>query len=259
MRRILTRNLTNRIAGHPIKSISAKAETYSTPPGEVKNTELYRLEPYVSINQDGEQRLDIAAASTSGTTPTTIALAADLVRYQNALRTKMRESHSDNVPLDDYPAVKQFFNAATTEAARRIRQAGESSRSSLDMAAVELCGDWDHPVPEQAPPHVNSGPEPSLESMGFRKTAGYACGANTEYECASDYTRGRDYDGPYGHCDSPRFRDQGHLVNDGKWIQFGEPKPEIGVTSGRTGTGAHTSNGGTTTTEHPEGKKCEIC
>lgn len=52
------------------------------------NAELYRLEPYVSTNLDGEQRLNTDAASASGTSPATIALAIDLVRYQNALRAK---------------------------------------------------------------------------------------------------------------------------------------------------------------------------
>lgn len=108
-----------------------------------------------------------------------------------------------------------------------MRQESGVRRAALDVASVQPCGDWDHPVPAKAPPHVNYGPSPSFESMGFHKTAGYACGANTEYRCATDYTRARDYNGPYGHCDSPRFRDQGQVVSGGKWIQFGEPNPEI--------------------------------
>ncbi|MGH3888637.1 MAG: hypothetical protein ACRDSZ_19095 [Pseudonocardiaceae bacterium] len=191
------------------------------------NAELRRLEPYVSTNLDGGQRLDTVAASASGTSRATLVLAADLVRYQNALRVKIRESHQDKVALDDYPAVREFFTMATAEAVRRMRQEGQVRLSSLDVAAVEPCGDYDHPVPAKAPSRENFGPTPSLESMGFHKTAGYACGADREYKCATDYTRGRDYKGPYGHCRSPLFRDQGQVVSGGKWIQFGEPNPEL--------------------------------
>lgn len=101
----------------------------------------------------------------------------------------------------------------------RTRHSGLSGRSARPVTAARA----------STPVSVVSsfGQRGSLESMGFHKTAGYACGANTEYKCATDYTRPRDYNGPYGHCDSPRFRDQGQVVSGGKRIQFGEPNPEI--------------------------------
>ena len=64
--------------------------------------------------------------------------------------------------------------------------------------------------------------------MGFHHTTAYACGEYGKNCSETDFTRGKDYWGNYGHCDSPIFRDHGYIEGEGQYsIQCGEPNPEI--------------------------------
>jgi len=205
------------------------------------NARLAALEPYVSKDADGRQRLDAARAAAAGTDPYLLALARELVDYQNNLRTQPATRRLAGVtpprlPLTRYPLVQQLFLDADTVAVARadaaFRDPGRTHRAALDVRTVHPCGDTAHPVPDFTPPEVDQGPYPDpaghLQRQGFHHTRGYACGTD-EPTCSRDFTRGRVYVSPYGTCAAPAYRDQAHLRSRPGifWLQLGEPNPEI--------------------------------
>jgi hypothetical protein len=218
------------------------------------DADLRRLEPYVA-GEPGAQRLDAGAARRAGATPDLVALAGELVAYQNRLLaaggtapTGGGDVREARVPLTDYPRVAAFYDTATLAAAadvRRRRAATPSratrgpatpssapSRRRLDAAAVHPCGDYDHPVPSRAPAKVLSRPyrEPAryLRSQGFHHSRGYLCGQSSAERCARDFTRPRGYTSRYGTCARPIFRDQATLQGSSRFrLQLGEPNPEV--------------------------------
>lgn len=104
-----------------------------------------------------------------------------------------------NTPLDKYPNMQAFFVQASQELMDQ-----DISESSESLAAVDPCGDWDHPVPDYTPSRttysgLNDGRQFLLD-VGFHAIAGYACGGDPFVPCEHDFTRERSYNGPYGTC-----------------------------------------------------------
>lgn len=187
------------------------------------NQELRKIETYVHyVVRDGAriQVLDAAAALDVGVEAEIVALAADMISYQNDLVHSGTTARGDRAPKPS-PRLTAFLMLATS----RARVAAEPDVAT----AVDPCGDWTHPVPNYSPAWVGSStpnPEGTLLAWGFHHTASYACGYGN---CStSDFTRPRSYAGPYGTCASPRFRDHGRIWSaTSVAVQYGEPNPEV--------------------------------
>lgn len=188
---------------------------------------LSNLEPYVrDVTDNGIRRqiFDAPAALKNGFSEDTVSLAQEMIDSQNEI-LKAASAGSKNAitaPLDasKYPKLAVFFDMASQQ--HTIKSTG----------TLEPCGNWDHPVPNYKPQETNylcSRCGRELANKGFHSTAGYACGEfSGDLDCwKDDFTRGRGYSGPYGYCDTPRFRDHAHLWTGSYTIQEGEPNPEI--------------------------------
>lgn len=195
------------------------------------NADLQRLEPYVKYittnNGMRVQTFNAKAALKNGFSSEVVALAGEIVDYQNSLAKAGSLSKTGDVSDLQVPVQKGSRLAELFVAATNYDPANSSSPAPL--ASVNPCGDWSHPVPNSTPSwssYTSSKPETTLLSWGFHHTASYACGYGN---CStSDFTRGRSYTGSYGTCSSPRFRDQGRITGSTAFkIQYGEPNPEI--------------------------------
>lgn len=188
----------------------------------------------------GAQRLDSPEARKAGLDQYLVKLAGEIVAAQNEMvQTATRDPLAATRPLDSskYPEIAALHRAASTEL--KSRTAGESSVAAARAGELSLaaagheCGDYEHPLPYYAPARNNievyNVRNHLTSNVRFHQTQGYACGAST-YNCADDYTRGRDYysNQGTGYCSSPRFRDQAVVTGySTAWIQYGEPNPEI--------------------------------
>lgn len=196
---------------------------------ETITTEFRRLDPFVSSG-DGKQVLDIEEAKKAGFSDTILALAGEVIDYQNEVREIAQQGEKADVrqidiPVTGYPLLTEFEAMLS-----RYQPVDQGATRAPDTHA---CGTYAHPVPNYTPPRPPMGWYPNahntLLSWGFHQTAGYACGGDPFVPCERDYTRGRGYSSQYGYCDSPRFRDHGtrDAANHDIWIQYGEPNPEI--------------------------------
>jgi len=214
-------------AANPFNSSSLlELEGYTV---EEITIEFRRLAPFVSY--EGEyQILDSIAARKAGIPDIIIALAQQVIAYQNHMRAISKAQNIDDItqidiPLNEYPLLAEF------EAMLMNYKPKEGE--DLLAPSTHPCGTYAHPVPNYSPPRFNLGwyenAHLTLLNWGFHRTAGYACGGDPFVPCDRDYTRGRGYWGPYGYCSAPRFRDQGtrDSANHNIWIQYGEPNPEI--------------------------------
>jgi len=204
-----------------------KEEGYTV---ETITAEFRRMDPFVSYDKEGYQRLDVVRAQQAGIPDVIIGLAQEVIEYQNRMREVARARHAKDVravdlPLEGYPLLSEF------DAMLRKYQ----PRQGVEPLAPDThpCGTYSHPVPNYTPPRPYIGwytnAHSTLLSWGFHQTAGYACGGDPFVPCERDYTRGRGYWSAYGYCSSPRFRDQGtrDQANHNIWVQYGEPNPEI--------------------------------
>lgn len=195
---------------------------------EMITVEFRRLDPFVYSEGD-RQILDSVGAHAAGIPDVIVALAQQVIEYQNRMRELSRAQSKDitalSLPLTEYPLLAQFEAML-----QNFKPSAEIEPLAPD---IHPCGTYSHPVPNYTPPRPYIGwytnAHNTLLSWGFHQTAGYACGQDPFVPCERDYTRGRGYSGPYGYCDSPRFRDQGTRdpANQDVWIQYGEPNPEV--------------------------------
>ena len=196
---------------------------------ETITVEFRKLDSFVSYREN-RQVLDFAGARAAGTPESIIALAQQVIEYQNRMRTKAEEQSIEsvadmNIPLTYLPLLIEFKGM--------LQNYIPSTEIVPSAPDTHPCGTYSHPVPNYTPARQYLGwyndAHNTLLSWGFHQTAGYACGQDPFIPCDRDYTRGRGYSGPYGYCESPRFRDQGtrDTGNHEIWIQYGEPNPEI--------------------------------
>ena len=204
-----------------------------------KAESLELIESFISYNEAGGYRtqiLDDNAAKESGLSQEVVDLASEFVTFQNALMLRAFQSgNSDasqaNVPLNDFPKVRDFFRDSTQNARMVLSNSSSKSGSPfgvgkvLAIAQPHPCGNFAYPVPNFTPTRYyffNNNGESYFFSNGFHRTAAYATDIYPD-----DYTRDRGYQGPYGYCSSPRFRDQGQDFGSSYTRQNGEPNPEI--------------------------------
>lgn len=197
--------------------------------------QLSKLEPYIQYvsREDKFQVFDAEAALEDGFSKEVVLLAQEMVAYQNELAKAAASKGVEditqlNVTTEEYPRLTKFFQLASQQVEAR-KAPGAVSPMQQNCPA---CGNWDCPVPDYSPPrygYSSSDPEQTLLNWGFHHTANYACGGGySPGSCAEDYTRGRDYYGPYGHCSGIRFRDHGRVTGSTSFnIQYGEPNPEV--------------------------------
>lgn len=189
------------------------------------------------------QVLDMNGARNAGIPSDIVILASKIVSYQNEMVSRSHKYHTtgtvqDKVSVDDYPKVVEFFNLATK--VKQNRSKVQSSRSgSIRLGPIVIggiskvfaddehpCGNYDYPVPDYSPArhYFDGDGETFFDNAGYHETARYAGG---NYE-GTDYTKGRSYNGDYGTCSSPRFRDHGLVHSSDRYsIQYGEPNPEV--------------------------------
>lgn len=241
MSRLWTVLLSMMLAVLPGVALAAGPQTGDPGDGGLVQ-QLMALEPYVQVSiHEGitVQTLDDESAIEAGFGEAAIRLARQMIDYQNAL---MRAAHNQTdassvvVAVEDFPEVKAFFDLMNSRATPVVPPASTSgdagnafAQAEPEAIVVNACGDWDHPVPSSTPMryhYSSSSPASTLLNQGFHRTSSYACGFNN---CSNyDFTKGRSYNGPYGTCSSPRFRDQGYITGSTQyWKQFGEPNPEI--------------------------------
>lgn len=140
---------------------------------------------------------------------------------------------SDMATASERPATPDDLRrgaAPTSPAPETTRGMPPVPTPTLSLRMIRPCGERDHPVPDHNPPAEPQGtyddPHAELRRRGFHRTADYACDASA-HGCAGDYTRGRGYDGPHGHCPAPAFRDHARIDGDAITVQYGEPNPEV--------------------------------
>lgn len=175
---------------------------------------LMQLEPYVTTSEENGlwvQALNREQALKEGFPPEVLDLAVEIVSYQNELMQVAHDTADNDISIvkdardliKKYPKMEKFFKEKADKAKNAFP---EDSSGMISIESFEACGDYDHPVPAHQPPKAGTcsmDPVGALISMGFHYTAIYAG------QDGKDYTRGRDYNGPYGYCSTPRFRDQG--------------------------------------------------
>ncbi len=185
----------------------------------VHAADVQYLQRYMVEVGDHVYYFDADRSRQDGVPATDIELMEQLVMFQNVSLTN---SVSLDALAENYPLVARFFRAAGAGAPH--------------WASVHACGTFDIPVPNFTPPtiYINSAnPVGELLVQGYHQTAGYACGKTLEgcaAGIAADYTRPRDYAGPFGVCPAPIFRDHGHFVYalpTHYSVQLGEPNPEV--------------------------------
>lgn len=205
----------------PTNTVKATTNTdYSDTVSITKS--LKQLERFVTHKNGSRlQILNSKAARSAGISNNIVALAEEMVMYQNELILSAKDIRFASVSVDSYPKVKAFMNGATAHA-------HNPNGTNAVIQAVNSCGDWGTPIPNKNPGwgySSSSNPVQALRNLGFHNTAGYACGYGN---CAtSDFTRGRSYSSQYGLCSYPRFRDQGRTEGNAFKIQYGEPNPEV--------------------------------
>jgi hypothetical protein len=202
------------------------------------NGRLRTLQPYVHTAADRTQTLDLTAARVAGHDEGLLTLAGELVSYQNALLAKARQATTGvalpQVDVEEYPAVRRLFSAASAAAVTELRDEQPVPATPLDLTGVDPCGDWYQPLPANPVARRVEGPytdvEAALVRAGYHHTAGHACGHPNQAGCATDFTRGTAVRSPAGACQSPRFRDQAipsYSMPGYVRVQYGEPNPEF--------------------------------
>lgn len=158
------------------------------------------------------------------------ALGKQLVGASNELYRQMTAGRTlAEVDLRGWPLVDALFTDPVIKASLK----DQSREEAMGAMAVNPCGDFGYPVPNYRPARFlvssttsQADAEALLRGMGYHRTAGYACGAI--YQCAADWTQSRGYNGPYGSCGKPAFRNHGiREVNHNVTAQYGEPNPEV--------------------------------
>ena len=214
--------------------------------------ELHLLENYVAFNYGGDypvQSLDAEAAVKGGISKETVALAAEMVAYQNGFIGHAFHDGKDSAPdypkpmPSDYEKLDDFFQKATKNAKVRNGilenpvsrfQFGLFNRVALAVRPRNNpnhpCGDWGNPLPHYSPARLTiNDPRRGSDyfiAEGFHLTANYATDAG-----GRDYTYDRSYIGHDGtRCASPLFRDHGLVASGNAYsytVQAGEPNSEI--------------------------------
>lgn len=192
------------------------------------NEQLSRLEPYVKYTQGSVfQAFNSKAALRDGFSKDVVLLAQEIVDHQNELvraieNKKIEDLEQLRLKIEKYPRLKRHLELATEYAI----QTGETKSWESLRQNPPACGNWSYPVPNYTPTryiYYSSDPEHTFSIWGFHHTAWYVPGSN-EF----DYTEGRGYDGPYGYCSGPRFRNHGIVEGSTRFsVQWGEPNPEI--------------------------------
>lgn len=188
------------------------------------------LAPYVATVQENNislQTFDAKGARDNGFSTDMVFLVQEIIQFQNGMMTALSSGNKNVMaePLDaaKYPRLVAFFKIKPY-----VRPFGVT-----DGERIEPCGDYSYPVPDRRPDRWEAysfNPEQTLFDMGFHRTAGYACRDYVEVDCDHDFTSGTWNNGPYGYCESPRFRMHG--ATDEKrptWysIHGAEPNPEL--------------------------------
>ncbi len=186
------------------------------------------MEPYVKyIEKEGVrlQVFDEKAAKKDRKPEETILLVKEIVAYQNEMMKKIKAGKTNvfgQMDAKKYPRIAKWNEAATNF---------HNIRDGKIKSEYQPCGVKDHPVPDSSPAreyYTSENSQKALLDLGFHHTASYACGEYGKNCSDKDFTRGRDYYGDYGYCDSPIFRDHGYIGGEGEYsIQCGEPNPEI--------------------------------
>ncbi len=213
---------------------AAYASSFKRPEPPSLLTELSKLEPFMTYERNGifqSQAFNSNAAIKAGFSIEAVLTAREIVAYQNALANKARAAQTTDITslditLEKFPRLHRLYQALTDQSSV---ESASLDANAVILAAVNPCGDYNHPVPNSTPSWYNftsSNPATTLKNWGFHNTSSYACGYGS---CSSsDFTRGRSYTSSYGTCSSPRFRDQGRIVSATSFrIQYGEPNPEI--------------------------------
>lgn len=140
------------------------------------------------------QSLDISRTREDGIQRDVLALAKEIVEFQNNLVNMMvldslAFQRQSSRLIEKYPRFMEF-NANRTTAYLETVQNPSAAKAS---AKSHPCGNYEFPVPSSNPKrwqYSTKDPRKVLTELGFHLTAGYACGARAPF-CASDYTRGR--------------------------------------------------------------------
>ena len=207
---------------------SGPGEMYSTMDlGDIERS-ITEMSGYVKqIEKDGVkiQVFDEEAARKNKEPEETISLIKEIVDFQNDMMMKIKAGKSGVFgPVDKKKYPRLYYWDKLASEFRNIRKGNIKSEH-------HPCGTKENPVPDFSPLrkyYKSENPEKSLLDMGFHHTSPYACGEYKKDCSKVDFTRGRDYSGPYGYCDSPIFRDQGIIESKDTFsIQYGEPNPEI--------------------------------
>ncbi len=190
--------------------------------------QVREMEPYVKYVEKGGVRLQVfdeKDARKNKEPDETILLVREIVAAQNEMMKKIKAGRTDvfgQVDAKKYPRIARWRKAATNF---------HNVRNGKVKSKYHPCGTKDHPVPDFTPSrkyYTSRNPEKALLDSGFHRTAAYACGEYGKNCSDRDFTKDRDYEGSYGHCDSPIFRDHGYLEGEEEYsIQYGEPNPEI--------------------------------
>lgn len=218
--------------------------------------ELRLLENYVDFNYGGDypvQTLDAEAAVLGGISKETVALAAEMVAYQNGFISHAFHDGKASAPdypkpmPSDYEKLDAFFQKATKNAKVRNGvlenpvsrfQFGPFNFGPFNRVALAVrprnnpnhpCGDWGNPLPHYSPVRLTiNDPRRGSDyfiAEGFHLTASYATDDD-----GRDYTYDRSYIGHDGaRCASPLFRDHGLVASGNAYsyaVQAGEPNPE---------------------------------
>lgn len=225
---------------------------------ELKLTEDYM--DFVEVDGYRLQTLKVESALDDELiSPATVALAVEIVAFQNAMvmhahyATKQDIDPKDKERLlnehpkpdvGDYGKIESFFAKATKNAKQQSNGKTESSGGTgigtvrigkKVLAAVGWpiygpCGGFGTPIPDVSYSweYRNTGDAVTyFINNGYHVTASYVHNSRSDRK---DYTKGRKYRSEYGTCSSPRFRDHGvdHLGSDTYQVQIGgEPNPEI--------------------------------
>jgi hypothetical protein len=188
---------------------------------------LREMEPYVKYAGSGGvrmQTLDEKSAGKAGRSEESILLGKEIVAYQNEMMRKIKAGKTGvfgPVDKEKYPRI-YYSNKAASDFHKKTGEKGPE---------YHACGTKSRPVPHFSPSreyYESEDPERELLNAGFHHTPPYACGEYGKSCSKTDFTRGRDYSGDYGYCDSPAFRDHARIESGKTYsVQYGEPNPEI--------------------------------
>lgn len=191
---------------------------------------IRKLAPYVATAQKNNinlQTFNAKGALENGFSKDIVFLVQEIIQFQNGMMAELASGKKNVMvePLDaaKYPRLVAFY---------KMKPQGQMFKIK-DVERVEPCGDYSHPIPDSKPDPLvgySYNPEQTLFDMGFHRTAGYACGIYVEIDCDHDFTSGTWSNGPYGYCESPRFRMHGATNQYAPtWysIHGAEPNPEL--------------------------------